>query len=198
MVCWSDRFANYCIAKQIISPADRSWFKYGLEKRIYSIVVSVPFLLTAIILSDMPTAITFFISFYCLRSRTNGFHARTVWWCFALSIFFEIVFIGVIQPLISIPITLLLAIISAVFIHFLAPYNHPNMHLSPKEISICRLSSRLRASGILACILISYILGLLNMVIGFSLGLVMAACLLCLAYINEWRKTLHEKIRNPY
>lgn len=192
MDSWIDRFSRYCIAKNYISSADYLWFKYGLEKRFYTLVVAIPFFFLAVIITNIYTAFAFFICFYCLRSRTNGFHANTVWLCFTLSLLCEVVFLAVINPLLNTVGALVLAIASSIIIFILAPYNHPNMHLSTKEIAACRISARIRSCFILLGVFVCCILDTPTIAKGCSLGLAMAACLLCLAYILERRKTLNE------
>lgn len=185
---WVDRFSEYCIAKKIISTEDVPWFKYGIEKRIYTSIVAIPFFLVAVILSDIYTAIAFYVSFYCLRTRINGYHAKTVWACFVTSLLSEFLFLGVIRPLINPTGSISLALFSLINILILAPYNHSSMHLSHEELTACRNSSRIRSISIMVCILATYSLNLSTIAKGLSLGLAMAACLLCLAYIDEWRK----------
>lgn len=189
MVSRIDRFVNYCIEKKVISPADSAWFKYGLEKRIYTLLVAIPFWFAAVILTDIYTAISFFICFYCLRRRINGFHAESVWMCFILSLFFEILFLGILNPLLNTTADLFLAIVSSIIIFFLAPYNHPHMHLSTNEITACRTSSRILSCSILLCILVFSAFDITMLVDGCSQGLAMAACLLCLAYIVNGGKS---------
>lgn len=189
---WIDLFVNYCIAKKIVSPADSAWLKYGLEKRIYTLLVAIPFWIVAVILTDAYTAIAFFICFYCLRRRTNGFHANSIWLCFIFSLLFEILFLGILSPQLNTTANLVLSIISTTIIFYLAPYNHPNMHLSANEIAACQTSSRFLSCGILLCIIVFSVVDMAALVSGCSLGLAMAACLLCLAYIIKGGKKLNE------
>ena len=153
-----------------------------------TIIVAIPFFLVAVILSDICTAMAFYVSFYCLRTRINGYHAKTVWACFVTSLLSELLFLGVICPLINTIGAISLALFSLINILILAPYNHPSMHLSNEEVTACRNSSRIRSISIMACILATYLINFSTIAKGLSLGLAMAACLLCLAYIDEWRK----------
>lgn len=192
-----DSLSRYCLAKEIISPTDVTWFKYGIEKRLSTLIVAIPFFIFAVILSNIYTAISFYFSFYFLRSRTNGFHSKSAFLCFVLSLLLEALFLGILGPLVSPLGGVVLAAASGAIIFVFAPYNHPNMHLSSDEIVACRTSSRIRSIVILVCTLLSFLTKLPVLVNGFSLGIAMAACLLCLAYIlnggkiNENNSKLH-------
>ena len=188
MCCLIDRLSRYCVSKNIITPEDLSWFKYGLEKRLSSLIVSIPFFILAVLLSNIYTAISFYFSFYYLRSRTNGFHSKSVWSCFILSLLCEVLFLGVLGPLINSQEAVIISIVCVAIIFVLAPYNHPNMHLSFKEVAACRISSRIRSCILLLGVLISVAVKSSALVNGFCLGIAMAACLLCLAYILKGGK----------
>lgn len=178
-----DRFSYYCIERKLITPSDYAWFKYGLEKRIYTVVVAIPFFFLAVYLTNIYTALAFYSSFYCLRRRVGGFHAGSVWMCFVWSLLFEFIFLGMLNPLLNMVETLLLSAVSLVVVFILAPYNHPKMNLSAEEIVACRISSRKYSCGIVLGVLVFSVLDAAIIAKGFSLGLAMAACLLCLAYI---------------
>ena len=181
--------SDLCLRNQIITSEQCTWFEYCLEKRISSILVSIPFFILATIMSDVYVAFAFFVCFYLIRTKANGFHARTVWGCFILSIIHVIAFIGVLYPLLD-AITLdIIAFVGVSIIWLLAPFDSPEMHLSDTEKATCRTSSRMRSCGILVCGFILQALGVLTIAKGLFLGIAMAAYLLCLAYIFKWRIT---------
>lgn len=79
---WQMSFLEqYCIDNNILPPEDFPWLRYGIEKRLLSIAGIVISVTLASALSDPYTAISFCGSFYYLRSRTNGYHAKTVRSC---------------------------------------------------------------------------------------------------------------------
>ena len=179
---WIERFSHYCADSGIITQKDIPWFRYGLEKRIFTLVGAVPFFLLALFLTDISTAVPFFFSFYLLRRYANGYHAKSMGVCFVQSLLFESVFLGLVGRFLNLPTALTVATVSALLIAVLAPFNHPNMHLSDKEICACRVRSRFYAGCLLGCTYISAAVQKTNWVKGFALGIAMAAFLLCLAY----------------
>lgn len=178
-----DCISGFCLRKGIVTDNQLPWFKYGLEKRISSILVSIPFFFLAVILSDIFVASAFFTCFYVLRSRTNGFHAKTFWGCFFLSIVYVILFIGVLYHILDTAAIGLVAIIGASCIWMLAPFNSSEMHLSNAEEKACRTSSRISSISILLGGFVFQGFGLATITKGLFLGIAMAAYLLCLAYI---------------
>lgn len=61
------------VTEGVVKACDKEWFAYGLEKRILTIFTAIPFLIIAIALSDIWTAVMYLCSFYFLRVRTNGY-----------------------------------------------------------------------------------------------------------------------------
>lgn len=178
----------YCERRGIVTQEEKDWFCYGLSKRLNSLIVGIPAFLIAVLLSNFQTAISFMFSFFWIRSRTNGFHARTELQCVAISLFSEIVFLSIVRQLLNIYIVLLICISSIVCIFSLAPYNHPKMNFTDAEIKGCKTSARKRILVLVSVILASYAYGFVNVSNGLSIGCAMAEVFLCLAYICDWRK----------
>ena len=61
------------VTEGVVKACDKEWFAYGLERRILTIFTAIPFLIIAIALSDIWTAVMYLCSFYFLRVRTNGY-----------------------------------------------------------------------------------------------------------------------------
>lgn len=177
-----------CIRHQIISSNQVAWFKYGLEKRISSVFVSFPFFLLAVVLSNLHVAFSFFLCFYIIRSKANGYHAKSFWGCFFLSLMHVTIFVGVLYRLLNIFTLNIIAIVGTILISRLAPFNSKEMHLSKSESLCCRRSSRKRSFCILLLGFSLQTLGQSAITKGLFLGIAMAAYLLCLAYYINWRK----------
>ena len=86
---------NYCVEKGIIAEDKSEWFQYGIERRLISILIGCPFFVLALILTDFSVSASFFLSFYYLRSRTNGFHAKSVHACLIISLLCEFFFLTI-------------------------------------------------------------------------------------------------------
>lgn len=182
-----DRITSYCLNEELIRPEETPWFRYGLEKKLTTIIVGIPFLIIAFTISTFLCAISFFTTYFFIRKYVGGYHAKNVWGCLAFSLLLELVFLGVLPHLLTTPVILGVLGISFFVVLRLAPYNHPNMHLSSEEIKCCRKRGLLRIClsvlvGVVACLV-----GIREIANGCTIGIVMATTLLCLGYITDWR-----------
>ena len=187
-----DRIVNFCLDKEIVKPDNAEWFRYGLERRLTTLFVGIPFVVLGCLISNIQTAIAYFLSFFYLRTYMNGYHAKTVFRCLFSSLVLEILFLGVFSRLINSEISLIAMSFCLVVSFTIAPYNHPNMHLSENELAASKQKVRFRSVMIAAILLLSWLTGLNFVTKGIALGSAMAGCLLCFAYIKKWRNS-HEK-----
>lgn len=181
-------FADMCIRKGYVTAERAPWLRYALEKRVMSILISVPVFVIGIILAPPVTAISFFFSFYLLRVRTNGFHASSALKCFILSLIGAGIFLGVLPLVLDSTMEFILLAISAILIYGLAPYNHPNMALTKEELAACARSAKRRLTVLLNVVILANIAHYWHLAEGIILGGAMTALTLALAYYAEWRK----------
>ena len=182
-----DRMVNYILSNQVVSAEKEAWLRYGLEKRIYTLLVYIPFSILAVLLAGFWTAVFFMGSFFHLRSKTNGIHAKSAIACLFGSVLLELLFLGLFLPYLNeISIVTLIAI-SLIVVYLLAPYNHPNMNLTTEEYIACKKISRIRATQLAFLVVLLISCGLIEIAKGISLGYTMASALLGLAYISDWR-----------
>lgn len=179
----TSKLAYKCLTDGIIEENEIDWFIYGLEKRFATLISSIFFLIIAMHISNLWIAISYLGSFYFLRVRTNGYHAKNIFNCLALSALIEIVLLIYLLPQLTEKLVVWLNIASLIVIFSFAPYNHPNMHLSEEEILGCRTSARIRISILNLFVIIFYVLGITCISNGITLGNTMAALLLVIAKI---------------
>lgn len=181
-------FTNYCIRNQLISKDSEVWFRYGLEKRLCTLFVLVPFAFIAVRISGFWTALFFITSFFYLRSQTNGYHAKTHFGCLLGSIILELFFVMVIEPMLDVIWVLVLASITIIVVFALAPYNHPMMNLDDHEYSACKKASRIRCIQLALICFVFLFCGFHKIANGISLGCAMTSTLLVFAKITERRR----------
>ena len=180
-----DSFVEMCIQKKYVTQDNAPWLRYALEKRIGSLVAFTPLLILGLLITNPSTVISFLFSFSLLRTRTNGFHAKTIGKCIVYSILEEIFFLKVLPMTWNNMIASVALAISIMLIWTLAPYNHPNMDLSLKEVTACAKSAKWRL-GILVCFLtMLYESGQNQLALGILLGIVMTASTLVVAYCSQ-------------
>lgn len=182
------RITNYCIRKGIIAEAESSWFQYGIEKRISSFCIGIPFFALACLLSQFDFAVGYFFSFFLLRRRTNGYHAKNAVTCLFASLSVETVAIILFQYLVrnSPVITISLHLLSALLVFKLAPYNDTNIHLTDREVRGCRKYARMDTIILTLLTILLYVGGNYGLSGGITAGITTASFLLCLAYIKKY------------
>lgn len=140
------------------------------------------------LISSPAITVSFYISFCLLRSQTNGFHAKSFGGCFILSILTEVFFLGILPRIWNKAVATVLLITAIILIFILAPYNHPNLDLSPEELAECARSAKRRLSALVLLLIALHVLQLDQLASGILVGIVMVAVTLTLAYILKGEK----------
>lgn len=180
-----DTVSDFCIRHEIIKAEDIPMFRYCLEKRLLSSLLLCPLFFLGIQWASVITTLSFLGAFSYLRSMTNGFHAAKPGTCFVFSVLIELLLFKCVIPQLNSYIVVISTLLSSIAICCLAPYNHPNMDLSQKEIKACRAESRKRLAILLFLLVLSALLSWFEMLVGLFLGIALVSVLLCLAYISN-------------
>jgi len=183
-----DKLVSHCLINHFIEAEQEAWLRYALERRIYTFVILIPLYILAVYLSSPIVAVSFLGSFLFLKRYTNGYHAKTPRGCLVESLLVECLFLIIGYSRLNGLWIIVVAVSSSIVIFLLAPFNHPNMHLTEDEIVGLRKLSR-QATCILCCgIFACFLAGFAEIAKGLTTGIAMAAFLICLAYITERRK----------
>lgn len=184
-----NKLVTYCISNHYVDSSKEEWLRYGFEMRLSTLIVLIPFIVLACVLTNLPCAASFFISFFYLKRFTCGYHAQSPYICLFASLLVELFFLCVYCPLLDYRKVILADVFCVIGIFIMAPYNHPNIHLTPKEQTTLQHASRrsviLLSIGSVLC----FELELANIAVGVTTGMSMAVALLGFAYISDWRNT---------
>ena len=180
-----DKIVFLCTEHNVVTSEQTPWLRYALEKRISTIIVSVPFYFISYLLSSFETATSFFLVFYALRARTNGYHAKSVMGCLTTSIILSFLFLGMINSLLTTWISSFFVGFGGLVIYRWAPFDHPKMQLTKEELHASTVSGRYRLliSVLLYCVFCG--LDFLKIAYGISLAILLTAVLLLAAYFAE-------------
>lgn len=189
-----DRLIQYYVREGIVEQEDIPWLQYGLERKISTITVGIPFFILAFFATDFLSAISFFATYFFIKKHLGGYHAKTILGCLILSLLLELIFLVVLPHYLFMPLSFIILILCALAILILAPYNHPKLHLTSEEIKSCQRKVRLRLCCILMVAAISYSAGIREITNGCTISIAMATTLLCLGYINDWGDNLWKKM----
>ncbi len=182
-----DTIVCFCIKNGFVEAKKIEWLRYGIEKRLSTFLVLVPFLILAASLSKPLVAISFFIGFFSLKRYTNGFHAKTFCGCLCASLLLECFFLCFLYPSLNLASIIWINIVGRIAITVLAPYNHPNIHLTEEEIIALKEKSCSTISYLNIAVATCAVTNLLNIAKGLTVGIAMATFLLCLAYMPKRR-----------
>lgn len=177
-----DSFVGMCIQKEYVSQDEAQWLRYALEKRMFSIIAFVPLIIVGLLITNPARLFAFLITFFSLRTRTNGFHAKSVGRCILYSILGEIFFLRVLPTVWNDIIAFLALVVSIVLIWLFAPYNHPNMNLSSEEVIACAKNAKWRLCILIFALIVLYVWGQNEFALGTLQGIVMTASILVMAY----------------
>lgn len=67
-----DSFTKMCVDNGYITREQAPWLHYGIEKRVATLLVSIPMIIVGSLISSPSMAVSFYISFY-LRRWTKGY-----------------------------------------------------------------------------------------------------------------------------
>lgn len=180
-----ESFVGICMQKEYVSAYEAQWLRYALEKRITSVIAFIPLLIVGLLITNPARLLAFLITFFLLRTRTNGFHTKSVGGCILCSIVGEVFFLRVLPMLWNKIIAFIALETSIVLIWVLAPYNHPNMNLSSEEVIACAKSAKWRLSTLIFALSVLYAVQQYQLALGIILGIVMTASTLVMAYCSQ-------------
>lgn len=189
------RLTDYLVKVGLVRADGSEWVVYGLEKRLSTALVLVPFCLIAWLLCSPVFALSFFFAYYFLRRYTGGYHARTAAGCLCFSLALELLLIGCVPALLRMGkvVSVCFTVLCGGILFLFAPYCHPNQHLSPEEAAFCRKKVRLRAPALVLAAAVLAVSGCTEAASGLVTGIALAALLLSLGYMDDWRKKRHEE-----
>ena len=166
----------------IIEVDDTEWFIYSVEKRLTTLLTSALFLAVGSCLANSCIAVSYLSTFLFLRTRTNGFHARTYYHCLLASIGSEVFFLRFLLPLLTPRAVWVLNIVSISIILVAAPVNSPNIHMTRDELKQTKKNICIR----LLCLIYFLLLfrQMISVLQGITLGNTMAALFLVIAIIQ--------------
>ena len=180
---------EYCVRKDIISSSDAEWFSYGLVQRCEKLITLCFLFPLGWLLSSFSASFAFYLSFFLLRVRTNGYHAKTFAGCLLFSVCSECVLFLLILPNLRAIALLWVLASSTITIFLFAPYDHPNLHMTKEELAASKHMAMLTVLILDMALILSLSMQFYAFANGLALGLGFTAFLL----IMEYGKQIYEK-----
>lgn len=116
--------ANSCVSRGWVKDSELDWCVYAAEKWILFSAFLLLLLLWMCVSGKYIEALSFACTFYVLRSRMGGYHAKLPWLCITTSIVIVITITMLIGPLLS-RIPLLPSLIGSFLIYIVTYFTKP-------------------------------------------------------------------------
>lgn len=125
--------ANMCLHRQWISKSQLDWCVYALEKWINSLSSFFFFFLLSVPTGKSVQAFVFFLTFFTLRRRLGGWHAKYAWSCQITGILLMLFVIYLIGPKLEVLDVQFLALMDALVLlvcFVVAPIYPPQLNFT--------------------------------------------------------------------
>lgn len=139
-----NKIVDLLISEQFITTDSQEEYVYSLTCVLESVITNGTIFLISLITSNTIQTACFLLFFYTLRKRTGGYHAKTFYGCYFTTIGIWLAVTGICKSITH--FTYLQWILLTVFgsiILVIGTVNHPNMNMSPEEVSAAKLSARM-------------------------------------------------------
>ena len=129
-----ERLIRWLLTKHYIKPEQSEWCHYMLIQYIMSILSLFLLLPVSAVIVGVWGAVFYTATFRILRQRTGGYHARTPHGCLLVALVLQVLFSLLAAATKDIYALTTVILLSEVAIFLLGPANHPELHLSAKEL----------------------------------------------------------------
>lgn len=153
--------AIYFQEKGIIEKGQEEIYSYGLEEIFIEMFNILSIFLIGLLFRKVIETLIFVIAFRILRSYTGGYHAKTLWRCYVLTMLTVIIALSIIRyPIVvSRNVSIVLWLFSGIAIFLWAPVEAENKPLDQLEIKIYGKKAKIIWCLETICFLVSLISG---------------------------------------
>lgn len=179
------RLIRWLLTKQYIKPEQSEWCHYMLIQYIMSILSLFLLLPVSAVIVGVWGAVFYTATFRILRQRTGGYHARTPHGCLLVALVLQVLFSLLAAATKDIYVSTTVILLSEVAIFLLGPANHPELHLSAKELKAVKPRMYVRQ----AIVFLVYVVALLmhqGMIAScIAMATFAVAVLLAIAHVDD-------------
>ena len=176
---------HWLLKKHLIVPEQSEWCHYMLMQSTMSILSLCLLLPVSAALVGVWGSVFYTATFRILRQRTGGYHARTPHGCLLVSFVLQVLFSLLAAATKDLYVLTTVILLSEVAIFLLGPANHPELHLSAKELKAVKPRMYVRQ----ATMFLAYVVALLahqGMVAScIAMATFAVAVLLAVAHVDD-------------
>ena len=177
----SKKITNLLVQSEIISAKDKELYEYGLHQGFILLINIFTTILLGWIFNMIIESIVFLVAYIPLRSYSGGYHAKTPFRCYILSVVMISVALLVVRSSIwnLISVTSVTVIASGIIL-LLAPVEDKNKPLQQNEREEFKKRTNILLGVLLGLIILFWFVEKQQISIGIMLTLVMVAIMLLL------------------
>lgn len=181
------------IKYHLIHPELTDEYVYALTCIFESIIVIGTILFISVLIGRFFPTVCFLFFFYSLRRRCDGYHAKTFFGCYIMSILsYLCVVIWSHYVYLNTQLQCIVLLVTSVIIYAIGASIHPNMQMNPNEIAATKKAARLVLMLEDSIILFSFWMWNCSLEITYMVSAV-AICCICLLIAILFRKEVASK-----
>lgn len=133
----AERITNSLVTSEIVPADDRELYIYGFHQGFILLINILTMCLIGYLCGMLKESVMFFLAYMPLRSYAGGYHAKTPFRCYMISILMMIAVLSLMRiPFWTTPAMAVTTILAAVAIFILSPVEDMNKPLDLKEKSV--------------------------------------------------------------
>lgn len=182
----SEKFADRLITMQLISKEEQEIYSYGFKQGILLLLNAMTVIVVGLIYGMVWQTIIFMIFYSFIRGYAGGYHAKTSFICYLLSIAMitAVLWLTKLIPLNG-SVCFIMVLTSSIIIFILAPIEDGNKPLDRKEKEVFKKRTNINLSISIGCVLFFWFIGGEQISIIIAMGICMVAIMLVFGKIKN-------------
>lgn len=181
----AEQLTAWLLKKKYIAPEQTEWCCYMLVRYIMSFLSLCLLLPVSAAIVGVWGAVFYTATFRLLRQRTGGYHARTPHGCLLISLAIQILFSLLAAATKDVAVSATVILMSEIAIFLLGPANHPELHLSAKELKAVKPRMYLRQFIVFLAYAIALFVHQMLIASCITMATFAVAALLAVAHVND-------------
>lgn len=191
----SEKIVDSLVSIGVVPPEDKDLYEYGMRQGIVMIINVLSVIIVGLIMGMVWQSIVFLLAYFPIRAYAGGYHARTQWNCYLLSL---ALVIAVLFEIRLIPwngyICIIISFCAGIIVFFLAPVEDANKPLLQREIIIYKRRARIIFSILVVAAFVFWVVGSKQISISIVMALETIAVMLILGAIKNSRDIKGESV----
>lgn len=186
----AEHITNSLITSEIIPSEDKELYIFGFHQGFILLFNILTMCLIGFLCGMLKEGVVFFLAYMPLRSYAGGYHAKTPFRCYMISIFMMITVLWIMRiPFWKAPAITVITVLAAVIILILAPVENINKPLDADEKVVYRQKTIFILGGLIILEILFWIIGQHPLSLCIAIALMSLALMLIFGRIKN--KRLH-------